>query len=230
MRDQVAFAREQTAHPHPLFPAPDQRCPSKSAVIATIVEAAKRLRLPLRSTTGAPAWGGHALRRGGAQHLAASGIDVWRAQALARHSSDAILRYLDGMHARNLGNITADAALGRSVAQLRSQVKAIQASVKRKDAPRHTVSAQPNLQYIVSFDSKGRTHLVHPRSSSRTMCNWSWDASKAQLAEVAGPARMCIKCTTRTLLAQEGQEEAATRGPSPVKRRPSTPSSCSSLS
>jgi integrase len=81
------------------------------------VEAARQLRLPLKSPTGAPAWGGHALRRGGAQHLAASGVDIWRIQALARHSSDAILRYLDGVHTRNLGN-TADAALGRSLAQL----------------------------------------------------------------------------------------------------------------
>ena len=68
---------------------------SKGSSIDTIVHAARLLKLPLRTPTGAPAWGGHALRRGGAQFLGASGVDVARIQALARHSSSAILGYLN---------------------------------------------------------------------------------------------------------------------------------------
>eukprot|EP00969_Alexandrium_andersonii_P066569 2934541-Alexandrium_andersonii.AAC.1 len=64
---------------------------SKAAAVATTVAAATRLALPIAAASGAGRWGGHALRRGGAQFFGAAGVDVWRAQALARHRSGAIL-------------------------------------------------------------------------------------------------------------------------------------------
>ena len=48
--------------------------PTKKAFVATVVAAAQKLGLPLRNAQGAPEWGGHAMRRGGAQHLAAAGV------------------------------------------------------------------------------------------------------------------------------------------------------------
>eukprot|EP00974_Lingulodinium_polyedra_P045077 4323512-Lingulodinium_polyedra.AAC.1 len=63
-------------------------------MVATIRSGALALGLPLSGHNGAPAWGGHALWRGGVQYLGKSGVGVWRIQALARHSSSAILGYL----------------------------------------------------------------------------------------------------------------------------------------
>ena len=121
----VAFARQAgvSTPDVPLFPTQEGLCPGKSALVTSIVQAAKRIGLPTETKSGAPAFGGHSLRIGGVQHLARSGIDIWRIQALARHSSNAILTYLDGIHAKNLGNIAAEAQLGRSIASMRTELK-----------------------------------------------------------------------------------------------------------
>ena len=73
----------------PLWPNARGEFCSKKAFIATIKTAAQQLGLRIRTPAGAEAWGGHAFRRGGAQFLAAQGIDTWRIQALARHLSNA---------------------------------------------------------------------------------------------------------------------------------------------
>ena len=104
---------------------------------------ARRLGLQAHTASGAAQWGGDALRRGGAQHLAAAGIDVWRIQALARHSSNAILGYLDGVHARNLGNIAAEASMGRSIDSIRSELRALSDRVTREQAKVHLSSCMP---------------------------------------------------------------------------------------
>ena len=78
---------------------------------------------------GKPIFGGHSLRRGGAQYLARCGVDAWRIQALARHSGSAILLYLDGIHAESLGNIAAEASLGRDLNNVREELKALRAQL-----------------------------------------------------------------------------------------------------
>jgi hypothetical protein len=61
-----------------LFPTESGSFPSKSTIIATIEAAARLLQLPLVAASGVRLWGGHALRRGGAQYLARSGVEAWR--------------------------------------------------------------------------------------------------------------------------------------------------------
>eukprot|EP00969_Alexandrium_andersonii_P206300 9114736-Alexandrium_andersonii.AAC.1 len=73
-------------------------------MVATIKHAAASLRLPLTTPSGAERWGGHALRRGGAQFFGAAGVEIWRIQALARHSSGASLGYLQDSHLPALSN------------------------------------------------------------------------------------------------------------------------------
>eukprot|EP00969_Alexandrium_andersonii_P331876 14667019-Alexandrium_andersonii.AAC.1 len=47
--------------------------PAKYAVVQTIQRGAVSLGLPARGRFAEPLWGGHALWRGGAQHLGAAG-------------------------------------------------------------------------------------------------------------------------------------------------------------
>ena len=91
-------------------------------MVLTITQAATALGLPVTTVSGSPAWGGHAMRRGGAQYLGAAGVDIWRIQALARHSSSAILIYLGNSVSASLGNIAAEAAAGRSLASVQDEL------------------------------------------------------------------------------------------------------------
>ena len=118
-----ALARAQGSPGAPLFPNQTGSFPSKAAVVQTITHAASTLLLDLVTTSGSPAWGGHAMRRGGAQYLASAGVDVWRIQALARHSSSAILIYLGNSIVASLGNIAAEAAAGRSLASVQDELR-----------------------------------------------------------------------------------------------------------
>eukprot|EP00969_Alexandrium_andersonii_P372193 15481177-Alexandrium_andersonii.AAC.1 len=57
------------------------------------------------TTKHAAEWrGGHALRRGGAQFFGVGGVGIWRIQALARHSSWAILGRLEESHLATFSN------------------------------------------------------------------------------------------------------------------------------
>eukprot|EP00969_Alexandrium_andersonii_P170951 7558153-Alexandrium_andersonii.AAC.1 len=59
----------------------------RTTVVQTIRQAAIHVGLPTQGRFAEPLWGGHALRRGGAQYRGAAGVEVWRIQALARHST-----------------------------------------------------------------------------------------------------------------------------------------------
>ena len=160
------------------------------------------------------------MRIGGVQHLAACGIDVWRIQALARHSSNAILAYLDGVHTRNLGNIAAEAALGRSLATMRAELKALQEHASRAatkaDLSRAIASsASPRactkpeevlLEHAPAPEGTGdaefvtapggKVHIIRHTSPSLTWCNWHWPRhgrAKTFAKEPAGD--MCKRCT-----------------------------------
>ena len=127
-----------TGEAFPLFPTKAGTFPSKFAMVATIVAAATHLHLDT-TCNGKQVWGGHSLRRGGAQYLAKNGVDIWRIQALARHSSSAILLYLDGVHAESLGNIAAEAYLGRDLNNVRDELNALRAQLTRH---KHDVEAK----------------------------------------------------------------------------------------
>ena len=113
----------------PLFPTEAGTFVTKGAMIESIKAAARELGLPLVGHAGAELWGGHAWRRGGAQGLARAGVEVWRIQALARHSSAAILAYVEGAHVSAMTGIAAEAALGRSLAAVREELAMLTARV-----------------------------------------------------------------------------------------------------
>jgi len=113
--------------------------PTKQSVVATIEHAATLLGLPLTNAAGSKRWGGHALRRGGAQYLAKAGVEVWRIQALCRHSSDAIKHYLDDALNEGLSDIAQAAAAGRSLQSVRSELRSLVAAVAAGSAPADTL-------------------------------------------------------------------------------------------
>ena len=94
----------------PLAPTSSGDFPAKTTIIATIRAAAEFLKLELKTPSGAEAWGGHALRRGGAQFLARKGVPVPLIQAMARHSSGAVYGYIENEHVENVKYISSMAS------------------------------------------------------------------------------------------------------------------------
>merc|ERR1712194_883052 len=78
----------------PLFPAEDGSVVTKDRMVATIVAAARRLKVPLAAPDGSARVSGHSLRVSGAQGLAKAGLDVWAIQLLGRWGSAAVLGYI----------------------------------------------------------------------------------------------------------------------------------------
>ena len=78
----------------PLFPDEEGSVVTKDHMVATIVDAARRLRVPLESPDQSARISGHSLRVTGAQGLARAGVDVWAIQLLGRWGSDAVLGYI----------------------------------------------------------------------------------------------------------------------------------------
>ena len=78
----------------PLFPAADGTVVTKEAMVQTIIEAARRLGVPLRSPDSSARVSGHSLRVSGAQGLAKAGVDSWAIQLLGRWGSSAVLGYI----------------------------------------------------------------------------------------------------------------------------------------
>jgi hypothetical protein len=78
----------------PLFPAVGGGAPSKAAVVGTFEALGTMIGQPLLSEVGIRLFGGHSPRVTGAQLLAAAGVEISKVRILARHSGDAILRYV----------------------------------------------------------------------------------------------------------------------------------------
>ena len=101
---QRSFLRANFLLRHSLTGLPDADLPlcpdmsgapcSKDVFCRTIREAARRLGLPLVCTDGASLWSGHSMRDGGAQSLAAAGLELWCVQLLERWGSSVIYEYV----------------------------------------------------------------------------------------------------------------------------------------
>jgi len=117
---------------NPLFPDSTGKFTSKTGMVGSIVKAVEELGLPTTGHGGAALYGGHAWRRGGAQYYARAGVEIWRIQALARHSSGAILGYIENAHIPALAGIAAEAAIGRSLAAVRAELEVLKERVSKE--------------------------------------------------------------------------------------------------
>ena len=78
----------------PLFPTSSGDVVNKEAMSETIVEAARRLKVPTSAPDSSARVSGHSLRVTGAQGLARAGVEVWAIQLLGRWGSDTVLEYV----------------------------------------------------------------------------------------------------------------------------------------
>jgi hypothetical protein len=142
------------------------------------------------------------------------GVDVWRIQALARHSSSAILGYIENLHAQQLGNLAAEATLGRDICDIQEQVRGLRASLTalRGEAsqPPPPVPVPPPpappppppdtpprsaLPFVLSTRMGGRVHSRSEAQADRTRCGWAWTRHEhAVLAADADSGLRCLRC------------------------------------
>ena len=244
LRDQAQFVsgRWGTGTKVPLWPDSDGQFCAKQAMVDTIVAAAALLGLQTRSPAGTEVWGGHSLRRGGAQYLAQQGIDTWRIQALARHSSSAILAYLEEANLVSLRGLSTDAALGRSLESVRKELASLTAETRaahlgrlqqapqgESQAPRvelrtelHDLFPMQELlpagaeRFVANTRPDGKMHIIRPDAASITFCRWAWTRSPHHIKSHSPLGfRQCTKCRLRqSKEASQDAEPAGTSSPS----------------
>ena len=176
---QAGFPHPDRSPNLPLFPDVSGRVVSKNTWVETITAAAIQLRLPLQNTNNSFAWGGHALRRGGAQYLARSGVDVWRIQAMARHSTSQILTYIEGEHFATLNSIPMEAALHRDLENARMELSHLRAQAVSNSTPASSSTApqepaqapqRPTRPYVLA--AKGTRIHLRAKTTGFARCGW----------------------------------------------------------
>ena len=188
----------------PLFPDASGGFVSKKAMIATIEAAATNVQLPLVSQTGAPRWGGHALRRGGAQYLATRGVDTsassaWR--AIPPRPSSRTSRMLMRPHSlilpRRQSCRGACAKLSPNLPpSCRPQGR------RRPDPPSLAIEPAtcPRANYVVSDRGAGKMHIVDPDHPDTTACRWRFAAQpSALLTDDPATSPPCTRCVGASL-------------------------------
>ena len=103
-----------------------------------------------------------------------SGVDVWRIQAVARHSSSAILWYLDKAHHGHLVSVAVEAQLQQSIQEVRQELRQLQYAAHNKppeaSAPpppaassSHAVSPATRApRYVECARAEGHVHSCGP--------------------------------------------------------------------
>ena len=97
LADEQGYAVDETLK-LPMFPTEQYETASKTKVVETFECIAIRTGEVLLNNEGMRLFGGHTVRVTGAQTLAAHGIEIAKIRILARHSSDAIMRYVAEAH------------------------------------------------------------------------------------------------------------------------------------
>ena len=106
-------------------------------------------------------------------YLGKSGVEVARFQALARHSSNANLGYLQGAHAQAMTNVTTEAASpARSLASLQKELQALQTQVNaNKPLPPASLSPE-STRSVWNPGVHSELHYLRPTDLSCSRCRW----------------------------------------------------------
>ena len=202
----------------PLFPAEDGTVVTKERMVATIVDAARRLRVPLESPDQSARISGHSLRVTGAQGLARAGLDVWAIQLLGRWGSDAVLGYIREVPLELAATWAAKAARAMTLEEVmrrRSPSAAASSSSASASTPlivpealvaplAEAVAAEVVAELPLSASSfvvspGGRWHrLSHRRGLGNfsagwtAACGWDYTGPSANIAVVL-PTALCHK-------------------------------------
>ena len=204
----------------PLFPSPSGSFVNKKDMVCTITHAASLLGIRAKSRTGAPSWGGHSLRSGGIKFLGANGVELWRIQALARHSSSATLRYLGTSHLNARPDISRDASYASSLSDMRRELTLLShevsaAKVKAppgsasdviKSRPEDIVGSRNpgviDFAYVSARRKNALVHTVDRRSSGWSLCDWPFACCSSICTfmgadNIPASAKRCPECIKR---------------------------------
>ena len=207
----------------PLFPNSSGEFVNKKAMVETFCEAARRLHLPLQTHSGATAFSGHSLRMGGIQFLGAQGVELWRIQALARHSSSATLRYLGNSHVNARPDVSSDAATRASIESMRDSLKNLSAEVqalKLKAPPGSTAATvvthlaevcppaaafPAGSKFVACKRRNAKLHIIDRSSEGWSLCDWAFTCSTSinfYESELSAPGhlKLCPECVKRQAL------------------------------
>ena len=164
----------------PLFHVGTGNSPSKAAMVITFETLAQQCGLPLCSSDGARLFGGRSPRVAGAQALASSGAEVSKIKIVARHSGEAILRYVAEAPLASLQHelgrsATATKGFNDSAAfkNLQRQLKLLSAKFDEQQATIAALSTLQSEHRVIAFVQNLSTLAIHGQragDSSTTIC------------------------------------------------------------
>jgi hypothetical protein len=162
----------------PLFPSGDGLHCQKASIVSTFEGLAVKCDQPLLSPAGLRLFGGHSARVTGAQSLAALGIDVQKLRILARHSGDAILRYVGESPLKTMtSDLAAASSSSRSSpamlnsTQLSRVYSLLDAQSSRLSALATLVTSCPDRIFVQNVHTSV-LHAARPGDGERTACGW----------------------------------------------------------
>ena len=178
----------------PLPPTVTGEVAEKESVVLTFETIASMLDELLYTADGIRRFGGHTPRVTGAQSLAAHGIEVMKLRILARHSSDAITRYVSDAPLKalrlDLGLPVQDKLLmtNGSCRILRSRVTAIERKTSEMDT--RLSACEQSLQLLLSSSPSSPCSpcyiqnllslAIHQSKPGCTITLCGWDYSRQQ--------------------------------------------------
>ena len=197
----------------PLFHSLDGSTPSKQAMVSTFEYLAVACGLEVESSEGQRKFGGHSARVTGAQSLAVCGIQVDKIRILARHSGDAILRYVKDAPLKSL---QADLGLMPSTTNIKHNRELKLLTDKVDDLARKVLEQTNDLEALNSVITN-RDHICYvqnlstlaihgmrPGGATTTACGWKVGPAKVKrgqirfLNSIAAEAwqTLCSRCLT----------------------------------
>ena len=167
----------------PLFHDGTGCAPSKASMVVTFEILAQQCGLPICSNEGARRFGGHTPRVAGAQALATAGAEVNKIRIFARHSGEAILRYvaeapLTSLR-HDLGRQTATtkgtAADSKIIQSLIQQLKILSDKVEEHDSAVDALITFTREHRVIAYVQNLSTLAIHGQragDSKTTICGF----------------------------------------------------------
>ena len=179
----------------PLFHDGTGCAPSKAAMVVTFELLASQCGLALCSSEGARRFGGHTPRVAGAQALATAGAEVNKIRIFARHSGEAILRYvaeapLTSLR-HDLGKYSA-ASQGttndsKAFKNLENKLKILSAKVEVHDGAVSSLIAFTREHRVICYVQNLSTMVIHGQragDSKTTICGFPVGPSRIRRGAV----------------------------------------------
>ena len=113
---------------------------------------------------------------------------MWRIQALARHSSSAVLKYIEQAHITTLTGLAAEAAIGRSLEGLRAELRVLKAEARLcRERDERPVTSE---RFVLSAT---RLHIVSDAASRKAACGWTYPPDAPTTGDPTS-GELCLRC------------------------------------